>query len=101
MYHCREKKVIRCLYAEKDLSYLKMTAAAHREELGKSLQQSQKHSLKPLHTLILENLHDSHNLDDDTEDDDDRGRHHAAEIEHCIVEHLRIVASASGHEDVT
>ena len=47
-----ETEVVR-LNPEYRLEYCQMTAAAHRQELGKALNKSKNHRLKPLHTKEL------------------------------------------------
>ena len=51
MDHGGEKKIILSLHAQKDFSNLQMTAAADRQKFCKSLDQTEKHSLKPLHAI--------------------------------------------------
>ena len=49
MDHGGEKKIITCLHSQQDLSYLKVSAAAHRKKLRKALDKAQQYRLEPIH----------------------------------------------------
>ena len=96
-------KVPRASDAEKFPAYDQMPAAADRQELGQSLDKTENYCLVPLHEhpLLLEDFHYGHYLHDNPGYYDKRCGHKTPEVEHGIVEDLRVIAAASCHEDIS
>ena len=105
MYHHFENQVVRRFNSEEFASDDKMSAAADRQKFRKSLDQSENYSFKPFHRLIAFTvfflMHNGADDDDDTRYDDNGSRHKTPEIKHVVIEDLRVLDTASGHQNIT